>query len=68
MTKELTHFIGGRAAAGTSGRFADVFDPNTGEVQARVPLASRDDVATAVAVAEAAQPGWAAQNPQRRAC
>jgi malonate-semialdehyde dehydrogenase (acetylating) / methylmalonate-semialdehyde dehydrogenase len=67
MTKELTHFIGGRAAPGTSGRFADVFDPNTGEVQARVPLASRDDVAAAVAVAEEAQPGWAAQNPQRRA-
>ncbi len=37
--RELTHFVGGKHVSGTSGRFADVFDPNTGEVQARVPLA-----------------------------
>ncbi len=65
--KELTHFIGGKHVEGTSGRFADVFDPNTGKVQARVPLASRAEVQSAVAVAAAAQPAWAAQNPQRRA-
>ena len=38
--RELTHFVGGKHVAGTSGRFGDVFDPNTGHVQARVPLAS----------------------------
>jgi malonate-semialdehyde dehydrogenase (acetylating)/methylmalonate-semialdehyde dehydrogenase len=67
MTRELTHFINGKHVAGTSGRFADVFDPNIGEVQARVPLASRAEVAAAIANAEAAQPAWAATNPQRRA-
>jgi malonate-semialdehyde dehydrogenase (acetylating)/methylmalonate-semialdehyde dehydrogenase len=67
MVKELTHFIGGVHVQGTSGRFGDVFDPSTGEVQARVPLASADEVAAAVADAEAAQPAWAATNPQRRA-
>ena len=67
MATELTHFIGGKRVAGASGQFADVFDPNTGGVQARVPLASRDEVAAAIANAEAAQPGWAATNPQRRA-
>jgi malonate-semialdehyde dehydrogenase (acetylating)/methylmalonate-semialdehyde dehydrogenase len=67
MTRELTHFINGKHVAGTSGRFADVFDPNIGEVQARVPLASRAEVAAAIANAEAAQPAWAAANPQRRA-
>jgi malonate-semialdehyde dehydrogenase (acetylating)/methylmalonate-semialdehyde dehydrogenase len=67
MARELTHFIGGAHVAGTSGRFADVFDPNIGEVQARVPLASRAEVAAAIANAEAAQPAWAAANPQRRA-
>ena len=32
MTTELTHFIGGKHVKGTSGRFADVFNPATGEV------------------------------------
>jgi malonate-semialdehyde dehydrogenase (acetylating)/methylmalonate-semialdehyde dehydrogenase len=67
MARELTHFIGGRHVAGQSGRFADVFDPNIGEVQARVPLASRAELVAAVDNAEAAQVGWAATNPQRRA-
>jgi len=65
--RDLTHFIGGHHVAGTSGAFGDVFDPNTGEVQARVPLASQAEVQAAIANAEAAQPGWAAYNPQRRA-
>jgi malonate-semialdehyde dehydrogenase (acetylating)/methylmalonate-semialdehyde dehydrogenase len=65
--REITHFIGGEHRAGTSGRFGDVFDPSTGEVQARVPLASADEVAAAVANAEAAQPGWGETNPQKRA-
>ena len=65
--RELTHFIGGKHVAGTSGRFADVFDPNTGEVQARVPLATRAEVEAAIANAEEAQKEWAAWNPQKRA-
>ena len=67
MTKEIGHFIGGKAVAGTSGRFADVFNPNTGEVQAKVALASKDEMTAAVANAAAAQPAWAARNPQVRA-
>ena len=67
MVRELAHFIGGKHVAGQSGRFADVFDPNIGEVQARVPLANRAEMAAAVDNAEAAQVGWAATNPQRRA-
>ena len=64
---DVTHFIGGKRVAGTSGRFSDIFDPNTGEVQARAPLASTEEVRDAIANAAAAQPGWAAQNPQKRA-
>jgi malonate-semialdehyde dehydrogenase (acetylating)/methylmalonate-semialdehyde dehydrogenase len=67
LVRSLTHFIGGRHVPGQSGRFADVFDPNLGRAQARVPLASRDELAEAVENAAAAQPGWAATNPQRRA-
>ncbi len=64
---DLGHFIDGKRTPGTSGRFADVFNPATGEVQSRVPLASAAELAAAVDGAKAAQPGWAATNPQRRA-
>src|SRR6185312_6739347 len=65
--REIGHFIGGKEVKGSSGRFGDVFNPNTGEVQAKVALASRAEVEKAIANAEAAQPAWAATNPQRRA-
>ncbi|TDX30106.1 CoA-acylating methylmalonate-semialdehyde dehydrogenase [Rhodovulum visakhapatnamense] len=65
--KDLTHFVNGQHTAGTSGRFADVYNPALGEVQARVPLASKAEVDAAIAAAAEAQPGWAATNPQRRA-
>jgi len=65
--EELSHFVNGRRVAGSSGRYGDVFNPATGEVQARVPLASAAELAGAVEGAKAAQPAWAATNPQRRA-
>ena len=42
--KELTHYLNGEHVKGTSGRFADVMNPATGEVQAKCPLASEDEV------------------------
>ena len=65
--EELTHFIDGKRVNGTSGRFADVFNPATGEVQAKVPLASAAELDAAVQGALKAQPAWGATNPQRRA-
>ena len=65
--QELTHYIGGANIKGTSGRFADVFNPATGEVQAQVPLASESEMAQAVEVAAKAQLSWGQVNPQRRA-
>ena len=64
--REIPHFLNGRETAGASGRFGDVFNPATGEVQARVPLANAGEVDAAVKGALAAQPKWAATNPQRR--
>ena len=64
--RTLTHFIDGENRAGTSGRFADVFNPSTGQVQAKVPLASKDELEAAITIAAAAQVGWEATNPQRR--
>ncbi len=65
--REIGHFIDGKQVKGLSGRYGDVFDPNTGEVQAKVAMAKHSEVEHAIAVAQAAQPDWAAMNPQRRA-
>jgi malonate-semialdehyde dehydrogenase (acetylating)/methylmalonate-semialdehyde dehydrogenase len=65
--REIGHYIGGKHVAGTSGRTSNVYNPATGEVQATVALASTDELRAAVANAKAAQPKWAATNPQRRA-
>ncbi|MBO0661767.1 CoA-acylating methylmalonate-semialdehyde dehydrogenase [Jiella sp. MQZ9-1] len=64
---DIGHFIGGKHVAGTSGRNAEIFNPATGEVQGQVALASADELRAAVENAKAAQPAWAATNPQRRA-
>src|SRR5882757_6912465 len=65
--RSIGHFIGGKEVKGTSGRTADVFEPMTGEVQAKVALASKAEVRAAVENARAAQVEWANTNPQRRA-
>ena len=65
--REVHHYVNGRGVAGTSGRFGDIYDPNTGKVQARVALATKAELGTAVDAASAALPGWASTNPQRRA-
>jgi malonate-semialdehyde dehydrogenase (acetylating)/methylmalonate-semialdehyde dehydrogenase len=36
--RDIQHFVNGQTLAGTSGRFGDVFNPNTGDIQARVAL------------------------------
>jgi malonate-semialdehyde dehydrogenase (acetylating)/methylmalonate-semialdehyde dehydrogenase len=65
--RNIEHFINGQSVAGTTGRYSDVFDPNTGKVQARVSRANAAELDLAVRSAAAAQPAWAAVNPQRRA-
>ena len=62
----IDHFIAGQSVSSGT-RKADVFDPNTGRVQAQVGLGDATTLEQAVAAARAAQPGWAATNPQRRA-
>src|SRR3954449_12619197 len=67
MTKELTHFIDGKPVSGTSGRFSDVYTPATGEIVARVPLASAAEIDAAVQSAKKAFPGWSKTAPLTRA-
>ena len=65
--QSIGHWINGKLVPGTSGRFTDVFNPATGEVQARVALATVAELNAAVDEAAKAQVKWAATNPQRRA-
>ena len=67
MPKDLTHWISGKHVEGTSGRSGDVYNPATGEVGSRVPLASKAELDTAVEAAKAAFPDWAATPPLTRA-
>ncbi|WP_319497731.1 CoA-acylating methylmalonate-semialdehyde dehydrogenase [uncultured Cohaesibacter sp.] len=67
MTREYGHYINGKHVPGTSGRFTDIYNPATGEVQAKVALATVEELNAAVEDAAKAQIAWAATNPQRRA-
>ena len=63
----IDHFIAGQRVAGRSGRTQNVFNPATGAVTGQVALAGTDEVAQAVAAAQAAFPAWADTPPIRRA-
>ncbi|MDO6414077.1 CoA-acylating methylmalonate-semialdehyde dehydrogenase [Sphingomonas sp. BIUV-7] len=63
----IQHFIDGAATTTPPARLGDVYDPALGKVQAQVALGNAALLDEAVANAKAAQPAWAATNPQRRA-
>lgn len=63
----VPHWVGGKLLPGAQTRAADVFDPATGQVTARVPFASAEELNNCVATAKAAFTGWAATPPLRRA-
>ena len=63
---DIGHFVGGKRVAGTSGRSQDIMQPMDGSVRGKLALASKDELRAAVENAKAAQPAWAATNPQRR--
>ncbi len=65
--KLIAHHIAGAAAAGSSARYQDVYNPALGQVSGRVALANQADVNTTVAAAKAAFPAWANLPPVRRA-
>jgi malonate-semialdehyde dehydrogenase (acetylating)/methylmalonate-semialdehyde dehydrogenase len=62
--RQIDHFLVGGSPAAS--RFSDIMDPNNGGVQGRVALGDKAVLDQAVAAAQAAQPAWAAMNPQRR--
>ncbi len=67
MVQELKHFVDGAPCEGTSGRWGDVTNPATGELAARLPLASAEEVTRAVDAATRAFPAWSQLPPVKRA-
>lgn len=67
MTRTLYHFIDGQRVEGTSGRFAEVINPASEGIVAKVPLATGDETARAIEAAAAAFPAWRDTPPLRRA-
>src|SRR5690606_39474927 len=65
--KKLSHYIGGHAYEGRSGRYTEGFNPATGEVASSIPLASPEDVDAAVAAARAVFPAWSETPALKRA-
>ena len=63
----LDHYIGGRRVKARGKRFGDVYNPATGLVIRRVPLAGADEVGDAISTAADAFPAWAAVPAGRRA-
>jgi malonate-semialdehyde dehydrogenase (acetylating) / methylmalonate-semialdehyde dehydrogenase len=64
---DVQHFIDGKRADGTSGRWGEVFNPATGERVRRVALGGGAEVDAAVQAAAKAFPAWAATPPLTRA-
>jgi malonate-semialdehyde dehydrogenase (acetylating) / methylmalonate-semialdehyde dehydrogenase len=65
--KTVEHWIGGASTPGSSTRTADVYNPATGQVQARVLLAGPADVDDAVQTAKKAYQAWQDVSLTRRA-
>ncbi len=63
----LDHFIAGEFMTGRGGHFGEVFNPATGALVARVPLADAETTGQAIAAAQTALPDWAATPALRRA-
>jgi malonate-semialdehyde dehydrogenase (acetylating)/methylmalonate-semialdehyde dehydrogenase len=64
--KTIEHFVNGNSFLGSSKRTSDVFNPATGEVSAKVNLASKKDVDDVVAVAKNAFIKWSQVSPLQR--
>ena len=67
MTTKLSHYVNGEMVQGTSGRYADVYNPAKGEVIAQAPLASIEEIDNCVEVSKTAAESWAEATPSKRA-
>ena len=65
--KNIHHFVNGKIFEGESKKTSDVYNPATGEVSAKVTLATKKDVDTVVDIAQQAFHSWSNTPPLQRA-
>lgn len=63
----LEPFIGGEFIRSKASAYMDIYDPSTGNVIAKTPCCTKDEVESAVLAAKAAYPAWSDTPPHRRA-
>jgi len=63
----LEPFIGGEFVRSKTSKYMDIYDPSTGDVIAKTPCCTKDEVENAVMAAKAAYPAWSDTPPHRRA-
>jgi malonate-semialdehyde dehydrogenase (acetylating)/methylmalonate-semialdehyde dehydrogenase len=56
--KVLKPFINGQFAASKTQKYTDAYNPSTGEIIAKVPCCTKEEVEQAIAAAKTAFPGW----------
>lgn len=64
--KQVKLFINGKFVESKTETYTDAFDPSTGEVIAKVPCCTADEVEEAIAAAKAAYPAWSATPVKKR--
>ncbi len=64
--KKLSYYVNGNYKISSTEKYTDAFDPSTGEVIARVPCCTGEEIEEAIGAARAAYPGWAATPVRKR--
>lgn len=64
--KKLGYYVNGEFRESRTEKYSDAYDPSTGELIAKVPCCTADEVEEAVAAAKAAYPGWSATPVMKR--
>lgn len=67
MTEILKPFINGKYKDSDAQKFMDIYNPSTGEIIAKTPCCTKDEVTEAVEAAKAAYPAWSDTPPHARA-
>ena len=58
QVETLNYFVNGRARRSATEKYYDLADPNTGEIMAKAPCCTKDEVNSAVDAAHMAFPAW----------
>ncbi|MDR3311567.1 MAG: CoA-acylating methylmalonate-semialdehyde dehydrogenase [Spirochaetaceae bacterium] len=64
--KKLKPFINGQFVETKTQKYTDAYNPSTGEVIAKVPCCTKEEVYQAIAAAKAAFPGWSSTSAVKR--